>query len=357
MIFMMNEARRNIGPAKWGKASSARNSFLMLHLTLAALLVAQIASAETTRTQTVALHRGWNAVFLQVSPTNREPGAVFANTPIDIVATYFAVGKSVQYIQNPGSIGWNKSGWGVWYAPSRSDSFLSSLYAIQGNQSFLIFSKQDFTWTVTGNVEFVPVRWKNDSFNLVGFGVDASSPPTFDQFFAPSPAHQPYRIYRLVNNQWMQVIDPVRTTMQSGEACWIYCHGGSDYQGPVRVKTPAGQRIDLNTGSDSYLTFDNRSAYPVNIRIELAATDVGLPLSYTIRGIAQGTMLPVSIPLPSSYQLPGLEAGDNTAFWLQLRRQDMINPTQSTLLKITADNGQQMWMPVTGSRPDLTAAQ
>jgi hypothetical protein len=328
-----------------------------LGLLLVQLAAPRISQADTTRTQTIALHKGWNSVFLQVSPTNRDPSSIFANTPVDIVATYFAVQKAVQYIQNPGSIGWNKSGWGVWYAANRSDSFLSSLYAIQGNHAFLIFSKQDFTWTVTGNVEFVAVRWKNDSYNLVGFGVDQSAPPTFDQFFAPSAAHQPYRIYRLVNNQWVKVVDPVHTTMQSGEACWIYCTGGSDYQGPVRLKTQAGQNVDLTTGTDSWLSFANLSTFPVNIRVEPTAADIGLPLSYTIRGIAQGTILPVAIQLPSSYQLPTLEAGDNTSFWLKIRREDMINTTQSTLLKITTDNGQQMWVPVMGSRPDLTVAQ
>jgi len=91
-------------------------------------------------------------VFLQVSPTNREPDAVFANTPIEIVATYFAVERSVQYIQNPGSTGWNKNGWSVWYASSRPDAFLSSLHAVHGNRAFLIYATQDFMWQATGAV-------------------------------------------------------------------------------------------------------------------------------------------------------------------------------------------------------------
>src|SRR5689334_13930156 len=74
---------------------------------LAWLLVAQVTSAEISRTQTITIHRGWNAVYLQVSPTNRDPSAVFANTPFDIVGTYFPVEKAVQYIQNPSSVGWN----------------------------------------------------------------------------------------------------------------------------------------------------------------------------------------------------------------------------------------------------------
>ena len=52
------------------------NSFLSLVFLLAALT----ARSEVSRTQTIALQKGWNSVFLQVSPTNRDPSSVFANT-------------------------------------------------------------------------------------------------------------------------------------------------------------------------------------------------------------------------------------------------------------------------------------
>src|SRR5437764_1365313 len=109
-----------------GSRPAVSRAFLALVL----MLALPAARSETTRTQTINLQKGWNSVYLQVSPTNREPNAVFANTPIEIAATYFALDKSVQYIQNPGSTGWNKEGWSVWYASNRSDAFLSSLHAV-----------------------------------------------------------------------------------------------------------------------------------------------------------------------------------------------------------------------------------
>jgi hypothetical protein len=342
--FYMNEARRKIG-------------FPNVYVALAALLFAQVASAETTRTQTISLHRGWNAVYLQVSPANYDPGTIFANTPFDIVATYFPVDKPVQYIQNPASTGWNKAGWAVWYAPTRADSFLSSLHAVHGNRAFLIFSKQDFTWTVNGAVALARIHWQNDSFNLRGFDIDETAPPTFDQYFGASAAHHPYRIYRLINGQWTLVVDPIGTQMNPGEAYWTYCHGGSDYQGPLRAGMPSGQGIDFGDGSDSVITFANNSTFPMNIRIETVSSDAGLPLAYTIRGVASGGIAPVSISLPSSYQLPVLEAGNSTSFWVKLRRENMINPVQSTLLKITTDDGVRLWVPVSGNGAAQTSAQ
>src|SRR5690242_12244422 len=79
-----------------------------------------VAHADTTRTQTISLHKGWNAVQLQVTPDDGTPADVFAGTPIAIVATYFGATTSAQYVQNPTSTEWKKEGWGVWYAPGRA---------------------------------------------------------------------------------------------------------------------------------------------------------------------------------------------------------------------------------------------
>jgi hypothetical protein len=119
----------------------------------------------------------------------------------------------------------------------------------------------------------------------------------------------------------------------------------------------AGQGIDFGVSSDSWITFGNESSNPMTIQVQTIASDIGLPLGYTVRGIAQATMLPVSPPLPATYSLPELEAGDTASFFLKLRREFMTKPAQSALLKITTDSGIQLWVPVTGSRTDLTAQQ
>jgi hypothetical protein len=41
------------------------------------------AFAQATRTQAIQLRQGWNAVFLEVYPTNPEPAAVFLQTEVD----------------------------------------------------------------------------------------------------------------------------------------------------------------------------------------------------------------------------------------------------------------------------------
>lgn len=305
--------------------------------------------ASTLRTQVVSLHKGWNAVFLQVTPTNSDPAAVFANTPVSQVAIYFDINSSVQFIQNPGGISWKKDGWAVWYAPNRSDAFLSNLYSINGNKSYLIYSDQDYSAAIIGNVTFEVPKWKPNSFNFTGFSVSGQSPPTFDKYFAGSAAHHPYRIYRLVNDQWTLVANPSTTSMRAGEACWVYCSGASDYQGPLAIKLTSGQGITFNGTGQTAITLANSTPDPLNIQVDTMANDIGVPLGYVVRGITTGGIVNATFDLPAHYSPPALEAGQSSGLWLKLRQEKMTATTQSTLLKISSDSGAEIWVPVTGN--------
>ena len=305
--------------------------------------------ADTIRTQTIALHKGWNSIYLEVTPTNPSPALVFSNTPVSIAAVYFGGDSPVQFIQNPGSISWKKDGWAVWYAPSRPDGFLTTLFTLNGNRAYLIFSEQDFTWSISGNVSLGSVKWKPNSYNLAGFGVDATAPPTFGKFFAGSPVHQPGQIYRLVNNQWALIASPSTTTMRSGEACWIYCKGASDYQGPLTVKLATADSVSFGSSAESPISLENCTADPLTVKVETVANDGGIPLGYVVRGITEGKMVDATFDLPVQYTPPALEAGQTSWLWLKLRREKMSTAAQGALLKISTDSGAEVWVPVTGT--------
>jgi hypothetical protein len=73
------------------------------------------------------LEAGWNAVFLEVAPVDSVPATVFADTPIDIAASHYGSPSSAQFMTNPDADMLRETGWAAWYAPSRDDSFLTSL--------------------------------------------------------------------------------------------------------------------------------------------------------------------------------------------------------------------------------------
>src|SRR5215204_1152868 len=131
------------------------------------LATALILRADTTRTQTIQLQQGWNAVFLEVSPTNSAADVVFGETPIDIAASYQGKSSPAQFMSRPAADLFKDAGWGVWYAPKRPDAFLKTLHAVYGQQPYLVHCKADYTWHLTGTVHPPEILWQANAYNLV----------------------------------------------------------------------------------------------------------------------------------------------------------------------------------------------
>lgn len=332
-------------------------------LALVACLIAHAgiqtaAGADITRTQTVQLRAGWNAVFLEVHPSETEPAVIFANTPVDIAASYYAPSSSAQFMTDPGVDLFKQAGWGVWYATDRPDAFLKTLHAIYGQQAYLIHTKSDFTWAVTGTVAISELTWQPNAYNFVGFCLSAQSPPTFAQFFGTSSAHRHNKIYRLVNGTWLRVSAPDGAMMRAGEAFWIYSQGNSTFQGPLRVETFTRQGLVLGARFAS-LTLRNQTDHPVTPTVEhVTAGDNAVPMSMVIQAfiVSEGAVQSVAARQPDgpwTQALPPLESGASVRVPLEARLQDMRSLMHQSLLKITTDLGTECWIPVVAIRPDL----
>lgn len=330
---------------------------------LAAALVVSVAAlgaddSPVLRSQVLALHRGWNAVFLEVDPLNPEPGQVFAGLPVDIAAGFYARTASAQYVTNPDANMYKRAGWGVWYGPDRADGFLSTLHAISGQRAYLLHATDDCIWEVTGNVVRLTTRWQPDAFNLVGFPVASRGGPTFAEFFGGSRAHAHNRIYVLENDVWRRVNDPTAESMRSGEAFWIYCDGSSSYQGPLRIEPPVQQGVVLLRGP-AELVLRNDSGHPLTATVEHVPADgPPVPMSLVMSGVrgSQGLVQQISAPLPAGpwvQPLPPIEAGEGLRLPIEARREDIQLPRQASLLKISTDIGTEDWIPVICLRTDL----
>ena len=314
-------------------------------------LASQIGSAQTTRTQTIQLHQGWNAIFLQVNPATPVPADCFQGTPVTMSAAFTGADKSLQFSKNR-SIGnlASQNGWDVWYASSRPDAFLTSFFQFAGGKPYLIYASNNYTWTVSGSVVPATIKWRPNAFTLVGFCLDASSPPTFDQFFAGSPAHHPYQIFHLVNDAWAKVDNAQTTQMNSGEAYWIYCNGSSDYQGPLTVSAPNPSNFSVNGTTSAGILLQNNSPNPLNVQVKNLAGGAQLPLAYQLRAVTDTNVVTTTLDLPDTYALPSFNAGEKRGLWLTVRPERMTTATRTGLLEITTDLGTQFWLPVTANR-------
>jgi hypothetical protein len=222
-----------------------RRSLLLLCALTTMLGTMRFAAAEPVN-QVVTLEAGWNAVFFEVEPSNTDPAVVFASLGANLLSvwTWNPNAGTVEFIQNPVQL-IPSSPQMLNYQPDDPQNIVTNLYAIRGNQAYLIHVSAGATLTVTGEPKVPKINWKPNSFNLVGFHVNAVNPPLFHDFFEPSSAHNGEfvsgratpEIYQLDNatSSWVPVLSP-SVPMKKGEAFWVYTQGSSEFNGPVAVQ-------------------------------------------------------------------------------------------------------------------------
>ena len=306
--------------------------------------------------QSIRLKEGWNAIFLRIDPVQPEPGAVFGGLPVTKVTTYFPTRTPVEYIQDPGSVSWKQVGWRAWFSPESPEAPLSDLYAIQGGQGYLVQATTNTVLNLQGKTAARSVRWKADSYNFVGFPVDEVAPPTFAQWFAGSPAHRSTTrptVYVLgADHRWRPVDRPESTLIQAGTAYWVYCQGGSDYQGPLDVSMVSGVRgggVNFGDVTEAVtVRFRNTTPVPMSFSLSLTPTNL-LPVLYEQRVAAQAERL--AIPLEGTVAFGPLEPEESRNVRLVLDRALMSRVSGSALLNVRDDVGGWIRIPVNGNLP------
>lgn len=319
----------------------------------------QVTYGAVLRTQVFELQEGWNAIALDVDPVVRDPEVVFANTSVDIVASYEGTVFTQQFSVNSGADLVSELGWATWYAPSRDDSFLSELGAVYGRSVYLVHATSDITVSIEGTVNCISLSWIADNYNLVGFSLDAQAAPTFTEFFGGSAAHKNSSVYRLTGGVWKKIIDPANTAMKSGEAFWIYTDGASSYQGPLEVTAGLGGSLTLRQGKVEDVIIKNRTDYPLTPRIvHVVPADKQLPLSIVVDvvgGVWEGIQRVAAELGDGSWEvdLPALDAGAGFEIPLAVQADKLNVARGESLLCIKSDLGTEVWIPVTGFREDL----
>ena len=321
-----------------------------------AAMAAVLCADAQTRTQTVALEKGWNAVWLEVQPEAASPADVFNGAQVDIVAGYVKPVSEAQFVRDTAVNVQSLAGWNVWYAPHRADAPLSRLHGMGAGMGYLVHALEAAQVQVRGTVPGAGLRWTSNRFNLVGFTVAPQGGPTFRQLFEASAAHDHNRIYRLANGVWRQVLQPDAEAPRPGEAFWIWCGGGSNWQGPLNVKANSPAGMVLAGGAQAGLEFANASKVPLTFTMSLVVDDdnAEIPLAAVIKAVdpeALGFQAMVDVPIafPAgawTQAFPEYNPGNGVLLPLVLRAQDMQPGKHKGLLKVESDLGTVTWIPV-----------
>ena len=333
------------------------------------LLAAGPARAQWT-TQTIVLQPGWNAVYLEVAPQPSDCDNALAGLGVERVWGSNRRFSPVQFVQSATSLLPTQPDW-LFYVPvNNALAGQQSLFHLEGGKCYLIKLPDHAaprTWTILGQPSLRKIEWVPNSLNLVGFSLDREKPPTFAQFFRPSPAHAGKPVYRLAaDGAWTQVTNLTTATMRSGEAFWIPTTGASVYQGPLALTVP--QRTGLTYGAAALqqnLSIQNLSSGSRSLIFTLLPSAVPptngfaplagpVPLSYHTLDLT-GKIAPW-VPLVAPLSPAGIAAGQTVELQWAVRRPDMVENAAGTgaiyqsLLEIRDTAGSsRLVIPVTAS--------
>jgi hypothetical protein len=304
----------------------------------AALVLSGATAWGQWATQTITLQPGWNAIYLEIQPVPQDCDTVFSNLGVESVWGWNRRFSPVQYIQNSSQLVPTNSDWLYYFPLTNKFSGEISLFNLQAGNCYLVKrpnNAQPTTWVIQGQPSLRQMQWVPNSFNLAGFPLDRTNPPTFQAFFSGSPAHASNPVFRLNSDgTWGQVSSPASMQMRSGEAFWIQCTGVSTYQGPVSVA--AAQRTGLTYGRglvEQTITIQNSS--PVSRTIVITPLTSGLPVGTNYPALAGA--------VPLSYWK--LDQANNVAGWF---------PLNGTLVRSNLASGQALQLRLEVRRPDMT---
>ena len=280
------------------------------------------------RTQTIALSPGWNAVYLEVQPGLDAPADLFRGLPVESVWMWNKRFATTQFIQDMNRIVRAGPDWLIYFPTGSPQAFLTNLHVITGGQAYLIHlgGTQTVQWRVRGKAVVSYPDLQTDSFNLVGFNVLDTDPPTFQKYLQPSAALNNNEIYHLApSGLWTRVADPATAKIAPGRAYWVYCNGPSDYKGPLSVDLEIGSEIDFGAdGLEHTVTLQNATPTTKMVTLDPKAAqgvEEGVPdpdpviLTYFSMDLSQGQYGWLPLNGPTAFSVPpavGGKAGERT---------------------------------------------
>jgi hypothetical protein len=317
-------------------------------------------------TQSIQLQPGWNSVFVEVAPEPRNPAQLFQGIPVESVWAWNERFSTTQFLEDPDTLVPENPKWLHWYPLDNPASVGNNLFIVRGGSPLLIKLSGDtpVVWNVTGLAHFDAVDWIPNSFNLTGFYIDPAIPPTFQAFFAPSPAHNNFPKYRLNSaGDWELITDPDSRAINPGEAYWIFCNGSSRYSGPLLADSSLGFELEFERVLTQIpVRVRNASAASRNLVLKLLGSGNppsasfpllagSVPLSYSDVAFPGGVGQYLNFPAELSLTLASQQSAQ---IEFQVRRRDMppfgVPPgtpyLYQSILEITDGAGSRIRFPV-----------
>jgi len=302
-----------------------------------------------TVTQSIELHPGWNAVYVEIQPQINDIETIFSGIPVASVWRWIPEKLGRDFIVNPAEGLMNLEGWFGYFPEPKPEAFLSNLYTLSANTAYLIKLEGSTPKTIqiNGQPKFVKKAWRTNGFTLTGFPLVTGSEPSFGDYFANSSAHQGQPIYKL-NPQgvWEAVQDPYMERMKSGEAYWFYTNGTSRYQGMISLTIQQGESMEYKEAfTEMDIVLSNLSDVTNFVSLNRLGGST-LPMKFLNEDLETGEIAWPDLPATKVYEM---QPGEDLVVTLAVDRLSFIEQRMEQVFSITNEQGAKILLHAGGN--------
>ena len=300
--------------------------------------------------ETVTLANGWNAVYIESTPTNSDATAFWSSLPVAKASCYVSsvYSATTQLASDGTSISQKPVSHFVWDASEAADSTMKQ---IAGGCVYLVFATNAATKTFLGVPQVPHVSWQVSDGGFCTYApvsIPAGETIASAVYFKDAPCGSDYAARP--NSVWGT--DPVapriaqktvfarNPTVEGGKAYAFESSSAGEWPGVLGVSTGLGGGLDFSSGigKDSF-TLRNLSATNREIRVSLAD-------SADTADVAPALFLfvPSAAGVPSHWEAFSstnvvLEAGESRTFVFQCDKSGLAADDTRAAVMVVEDLG------------------
>ena len=244
--------------------------------------------------ETMTLKNGWNAIYLESTPTNAVCDIFFEGAPVKSVASYQSDAySSTRQIADDGTeIAQKPISYRVWVP---GDDVASSMGALSGGHVYVIYATNAWSKTFVGVPSVPKQTWRatlDDTgfMNLVGVSADTNASMTAKAYFGEGPFGTANGIAYQIKGT--KESDPTfskflnaRVTMQGGKAYALTATKDGEWPGVIGFS--GDPSVSFGSGNFASVTLKNfgttNHAFRVKIVASADATERVPPLKRKVR--------------------------------------------------------------------------
>jgi len=252
-----------------------------LAVSLLLLSLVSLPSLAAHIRETMTLAKGWNAIYLESTPTNAACADFFAGAPVARVASYQsdAYSSTRQLADDGTTIDQKPVSYRVWVP---GDETASTLTALRGGCVYLIYATGDWTKRDFLGVPAAPRQtWRATSgetgfMNLVGVSADTSASVTAKAYFGEGPFGTASGVaYKIAGTKtaaptFLSLGLASSPKVKGGQAYAFSATKDGDWPGVIGFSGPAG--VAFGPGSFASVTLKNFGTTNHTFRVKIVAS-------------------------------------------------------------------------------------